>query len=411
MGMQRVGVVGCGLMGSGIAQVAAAAGYDVVIREVEEAFLEKGLSRIRGSLGKLAEKGKITEDQRDQALARLEPTTDLAALADCDLVIEAIIENLDTKNAFFAELGGVCKQETIFASNTSSFPIGEMGEASGRPDRFIGLHFFNPVPLMKLVEVVRAEKSSDASVEAGREFGLKVGKVPVLAKDTPGFIVNRLLVPYMADAVRMVERGDATAGGHRHGAWRWAAAIPMGPDHPDWTTSDWTPRCSSSNGWHSRYPDRPDCSSRRQMLKKMVDEGQAGSQERPGLLRVGRRQEASPESGGDVSMMTALVCLPAGRVALGASPANHEPRTAVEASVTCRRGTARQDLVFERRGSARAPHPAQRGARSDVAVANDGDRSRCRRSRHRAALDPAKPRTRADAHRPVTWLKIKNRGG
>src|SRR5262245_47847724 len=171
MDIRRVGVVGCGLMGSGIAQVSAMAGCDVVVHEVKQEFLDKGFARIHGSLGKLVEKGKLPAAEADKAKARLKPTTNLADLKDCDLVIEVIVEDLPAKKKLFAELGKLCKKETIFASNTSSFPIGEMADASGRADRFVGLHFFNPVQLMKLVEVIQGAKSSPEVVATARAFG------------------------------------------------------------------------------------------------------------------------------------------------------------------------------------------------------------------------------------------------
>jgi hypothetical protein len=205
-------------MGHGIAQVAAQAGLQVVLCETAQAFLDQGLARIEGSLGKMAqkavEKGKASpEDARkgsDATRARIAGTLSTKDLADCDLVVEAIVEDLDAKKKLFAELGQACKLETILASNTSSFPILEMAEASGRPGRFVGLHFFNPVQLMKLVEVVRTKKTDENVFAAARSFGEAVGKVPVACKDTPGFVVTRLLVPYMTQALEMLGRVDAT---------------------------------------------------------------------------------------------------------------------------------------------------------------------------------------------------------
>jgi 3-hydroxyacyl-CoA dehydrogenase len=271
--IKKVGVMGCGLMGSGITQVAAAAGYDVVAFEVAQDFLDKGLGRIQKSLGKLAEKGKITAEVRDAALARISSTTDQAALADCDLIVEAITENLDIKKKVFQQLGQACKPETIFASNTSSFPIGEMGDASGRPERFVGLHFFNPVPLMKLVEVIRAEKSADDVVAAARAFGEAVGKVPIEAPDTPGFVVNRLLVPLLLEAVRMIDRGEATAQDVDTGM-TLGCGHPMGPiTLLDYVGLDTT--LFIVEGWHERYPDQP-LFEPPAILKKMVAEGKLG---------------------------------------------------------------------------------------------------------------------------------------
>jgi len=228
MVVKKIGVVGCGLMGHGIAQIAAQAGLSVAVRESEQAALDKGLQRIRRSLDKLVEKEKVSRADADAAFGRVHGTLRLEDLADCDLVIEAIVENLDAKKQLFKQLNGLCKPSAIFASNTSSFSIGEMGKASGRPQRMVGLHFFNPVQLMKLVEVVRAKQTSDEVFAEAKAFGEACGKVPVAAADTPGFVVNRLLVPYLAEAIRMVERGDATPADIDTGM-TLGCAYPMGP--------------------------------------------------------------------------------------------------------------------------------------------------------------------------------------
>ncbi len=209
MEIKKVGVLGCGLMGSGIAQIAASAGFETVVREVSDELIKKGFAGIEKSLAKFAEKGSITADQQTEIRARLSGTTSFADLADCDIIIEAIIENLEEKQKTYAELDRICKPETIFASNTSSISITAMMTATSaeRQQRFIGLHFFNPVPLMKLVEVVRTILTDDAVYEQGIEFGKQLGKVPVRAGDRSGFIVNRLLVPYMLDAIRALEEG------------------------------------------------------------------------------------------------------------------------------------------------------------------------------------------------------------
>lgn len=206
MTIQKVGVVGCGLMGSGIAEVAARAGFDVLVREVDDAALTKGRKRIEGSLAKGVEKEKLSAADRDAALARLSFTTDLAQLADRDLAIEAIVEEMAAKRELFATLHGICPARTLFASNTSSLPITDMS-AGTRPDRFVGLHFFNPVPVMKLVEVVRTVMTSADALASALDFGRRLGKEPVVAPDRSGFVVNLLLVPYMLDAVRQMERG------------------------------------------------------------------------------------------------------------------------------------------------------------------------------------------------------------
>ena len=209
MEIKKVGVLGCGLMGSGIAQVAASAGFETVVREVSDELISKGFGGIEKSLAKFAEKGTITAAQQQEIRARLSGTTSFAELADCDIIIEAIIENLEEKRNTYRQLDQICKPETIFASNTSSISITEMMTATSaeRQQRFVGLHFFNPVPLMKLVEVVRTILTDEAIYEQVIEFGQRLGKTTVRAGDTTGFIVNRLLVPYMLDAVRALEEG------------------------------------------------------------------------------------------------------------------------------------------------------------------------------------------------------------
>jgi len=280
--IRKVGVLGCGLMGSGIAQVAAVAGYEVWVREVEAGLLEQGMGRIKGSLAKLVEKGRMAAADQETATRRLHATTKLQDLKECDLVVEAITENLDLKKSTFKELGALCRQEAIFASNTSSFPIGEMGEASGRPDRFVGLHFFNPVPLMALVEVIRAPKTRDDVVQAARAFGERVGKTPILAKDTPGFVVNRLLVPYLLEAVRMVERGDATADDIDTGM-KLGCGHPMGPiTLLDYVGLDTT--LFIVEGWHARDPKDP-MFEPPALLKRMVKEGRLGRKSGQGFFK------------------------------------------------------------------------------------------------------------------------------
>jgi 3-hydroxybutyryl-CoA dehydrogenase len=207
--IQKVGVVGCGLMGSGIAEVAARSGFDVIVREVDDALLARGRKRVEGSLAKGVEKEKISAADRDAALARMRFTTDLKELADRDLVIEAIVEDMAAKRELFGELHGLCPASTIFASNTSSLPITDMS-AGTRPDRFVGVHFFNPVPVMKLVEIVRTIMTSDAALQEALAFGRRLGKEPIVAPDRCGFVVNLLLVPYMLDAIRQLERGLAS---------------------------------------------------------------------------------------------------------------------------------------------------------------------------------------------------------
>ena len=228
MGIRRVGVAGCGLMGSGIAEVSAKAGFDVVVREVDDAALAAGRKRVVKSLDRAVSKGKLDGSGRDEALARMTFTTSLDLFADCDLVVEAIVESLDAKKELFGYLDGVCPARTIFASNTSSLTVTDMAAATARPDRFVGLHFFNPVPVMKLVEVVKTIVTSQETFEAVYAFSEQVGKTPITAKDNSGFVVNLLLVPYILDAIRQVERGVATIEDIDK-AMTLGCGYPMGP--------------------------------------------------------------------------------------------------------------------------------------------------------------------------------------
>jgi 3-hydroxybutyryl-CoA dehydrogenase len=228
MAIKTVGVLGCGLMGSGIAQVCAAAGYTTIVREVEQGFLDKGLARIRKFLDDGVAKGKVTAEGREGTLAHLSGATAVDALEDCDLVIEAIVENLDEKRRTYAALETVVGAHTIFASNTSSLCITELAAATTRPDRFGGLHFFNPVPLMKLVEVIRALTTSDETYQTMYAFAQSLGKEPITAPDRPGFIVNRLLVPYLLDAIRAYESGLGTLEDIDKGM-KLGCGYPMGP--------------------------------------------------------------------------------------------------------------------------------------------------------------------------------------
>jgi 3-hydroxybutyryl-CoA dehydrogenase len=228
MTIQKIGIVGCGLMGSGIAQVCAQKGFPTVVREVNEEALRRGLDRIRGFLAEGVKRGKLSQTQMDQTLSGLKGTVALADLADCDLVIEAVVENLDEKRKVFSELDRLCKPSTIFASNTSSISITAQAAATKRMDRFIGLHFMNPVPIMKLVEIVRPEVTSAETYAAAKTFAESLGKVVVTAKDTPGFIVNLLLVPYICEAVRALEHGLATKE-DIDAAMELGCNMPMGP--------------------------------------------------------------------------------------------------------------------------------------------------------------------------------------
>ncbi len=231
MQIKKVGVLGCGLMGSGIAQVSAVAGYEVTVLEQEQKFLDKGFAGIEKSLAKFAEKPEktgITPEKAKESRARIKGTTSQKELADCDIIIEAIIENVDVKKKTFAELDAMVKKDAIFASNTSSISITEVAAATKRADRFVGLHFFNPVPLMKLVEVVRTIATSDEAFETAFRFGQNLGKVPVRTSDKTGFIVNRLLVPYLLDAIRAYEEGVGSIPDIDN-SMKLGCGYPMGP--------------------------------------------------------------------------------------------------------------------------------------------------------------------------------------
>ncbi len=228
MAIQTVGVVGCGLMGSGIAQVAAEAGYTVIVRELSDSLLKKGLGRIEAFLQKGVEKGKLLPEKKAEVAGRLRGTTQLAELAACEIVIEAVVEDLALKREVYRELDSACPSQTLFASNTSSLSITELAALTKRADRFVGLHFFNPVPLMKLVEVVRSPLTSAAAFEQAYSFAKSLGKIPIRASDKTGFIVNRLLVPYLLDAIRALEEGVGSIEDIDRGM-QLGCGYPMGP--------------------------------------------------------------------------------------------------------------------------------------------------------------------------------------
>ena len=232
MEIKKVGVLGCGLMGSGIAQVSAMAGFDTTVLEVEQKFLDRGFAGIEKSLNRFAErppeKGGITQQQKAESMARLKGTIKLADLADCDIIIEAIIENAPKKKEIYAALDKIAKKEAIFASNTSSISITELMNATNRAERFLGVHFFNPVPLMKLVEVARTIATASDVYDAAYEFAKELGKVPVRTRDKTGFIVNRLLVPYLLDAIRAYEEGVGSIEDIDN-AMKLGCGYPMGP--------------------------------------------------------------------------------------------------------------------------------------------------------------------------------------
>ncbi len=227
METKKVGVLGCGLMGSGIAQVSAMAGFDVTVLEIDEKYIEKGFAAIRKSLDKLGAKGAVAESV-DAIFARLKGTTRKQDLADCDFIVEAVIENLDEKRKMFASIDPIVKPSAIFASNTSSISITEIMTATKRPGQFVGLHFFNPVPLMKLVEVARTIVTTDGTFETACEFGKNLGKIPVRTSDKTGFIVNRLLVPYLMDAIRAFEEGVGSIA-DIDASMKLGCGYPMGP--------------------------------------------------------------------------------------------------------------------------------------------------------------------------------------
>jgi 3-hydroxybutyryl-CoA dehydrogenase len=210
MEIKKVGVVGCGLMGRGIVQVCAQAGFPVVVSEVNDELLQKGLSAIEASLDRSLQKGKLTPQEKDATLSRIRGTTDIGEFGDCDLIIEAAAENLDLKKQIFRELDGICPAHTILATNTSSLTISDIADSTKRPAKVLGMHFFNPVPVMKLLEMVRTEATSEETFNAAKYFGQSLEKTIVVAKDSPGFIVNRLLAPQILNAIQMLESGIAT---------------------------------------------------------------------------------------------------------------------------------------------------------------------------------------------------------
>ena len=283
MKISRVGVVGAGLMGSGIAEVSARAGYETIVREVSDELVRKGLSRIEGSLGKAVEKGRLEASARDAARGRLRATTRLEDLADCDIVIEAIVENPETKKETFAALDRSCRAETIFCSNTSSLTITEMSAATSRPDRFAGLHFFNPVPVMKLVEVVRTIATSEETEKTVFEFAKSLGKEPIRAHDNSGFVVNRLLVPYLLDAVRALEEGVGTKEDIDRGM-ELGCGHPMGPlrllDFVGLDTTYFIAEIMFNEYREKRFAPPP-------LLKRMVLAGRFGKKSGRGFYEYG----------------------------------------------------------------------------------------------------------------------------
>ena len=284
MAIKTVGVLGCGLMGSGIAQVSAAAGYQTIVREVDEGFLTKGMGRIQKFLADGVERGKVTPEAREKTLGNLSGTTKTADLRDCDLIIEAIIENVDEKSKVYAELEGAVGASTIFCSNTSSLCITELAARTRRPDRFAGLHFFNPVPLMKLVEVIRALTTSDATYQTVFGFAQSLGKEPITAPDKPGFIVNRLLVPYLLDAIRSYEHGLGTVEDIDKGM-KLGCGYPMGPftllDFVGLDTTYYIANIMFEEYREPAYAPPP-------LLKRMVLAGRLGKKSGEGFYKYAR---------------------------------------------------------------------------------------------------------------------------
>ena len=272
MTIRKVGVVGCGLMGAGIAQTCAQSGYEVIVREVNQQLLDKGVARIQSAWDMMASKGKITQGQVDENRSRLHGTLSLEDFADCDLVIEAVIENMEEKVRLFPTLDRILKPEVFILSNTSSLNVTQMGAITKRPDKVCGLHFFNPAPVMKLVEVVRTISTSEETIETVKQFAISLGKTPVLAKDTAGFIVNFLLIPYLLAAIRMLENGMATRD-DIDTAMKLGCGYPMGPftllDYVGLDTTLWAAEAIYEEYKDPLYAPPP-------LLRRMVISGMYG---------------------------------------------------------------------------------------------------------------------------------------
>jgi 3-hydroxybutyryl-CoA dehydrogenase len=226
--MEKIFILGAGTMGAGIAQTFAAHGFEVILRDIKDEFVDKGLLGVKKNLSRLVEKGKLTEQGMEEILCRVSGTTDVELAEDCDLVIEAAIENMEIKKSIFGELDKICKSETIFATNTSSLSITEIASSTNRPDKFIGMHFFNPAPVMKLVELIRGIATSEETFKAVKELSIEIAKEPVEVKEAPGFVVNRILVPMINEAIGVLAEGTATAE-HIDKAMMLGANHPMGP--------------------------------------------------------------------------------------------------------------------------------------------------------------------------------------
>jgi 3-hydroxybutyryl-CoA dehydrogenase len=272
MAIRKVGVVGCGLMGSGIAQTCAQSGYETVVSEVNQQLLDKGMARTHSAWDMMVSKGKLSQGQVDEYCTRLHGTLNLEAFADCDLVIEAIIENMEEKLRLFPALDRIVKPDGLLLTNTSSLNVTQMGAVTQRPDKVCGLHFFNPVPVMKLAEIVKTISSSDATIENVNQFAISLGKTPVLAKDTAGFIVNLLLIPYLLAAIRMLENGMASRDDIDTGM-KLGCGYPMGPftllDYVGLDTTLWAAEAIYEEYKDPFYAPPP-------LLRRMVQSGMYG---------------------------------------------------------------------------------------------------------------------------------------
>ena len=279
MAIRKIGVVGCGLMGGGIAQTCAQSGYETVVLEVNQQLLDKGIKRIHGAWDTLASKGKLGQGQVDEYRARLHGTLEMADFANCDLVIEAVIENMEEKLRLFPALDHIVKPEALLLTNTSSLNVTQMGAVTKRPDKVCGIHFFNPVPVMKLVEIVKTISTSEETIETVSQFAVSLGKTPVLAKDTAGFIVNFLLIPYLLAAIRMLENGMATRD-DIDTAMKLGCGYPMGPftllDYVGLDTTLWAAEAIYEEYKDPLYAPPP-------LLRRMVISGMLGKKSGKGF--------------------------------------------------------------------------------------------------------------------------------
>ena len=279
MAIRKVGVVGCGLMGGGVAQTCAQSGYETVVLEVNQQLLDKGIQRIHGAWDTLASKGKLGQGQVDEYRARLQGTLEMADFANCDLVIEAVLENMEEKLRLFPALDHIVKPEALLLTNTSSLNVTQMGAVTKRPDKVCGIHFFNPVPVMKLVEIVKTISTSEETIETVSQFAVSLGKTPVLAKDTAGFIVNFLLIPYLLAAIRMLENGVATRD-DIDTAMKLGCGYPMGPftllDYVGLDTTLWAAEAIFEEYKDPLYAPPP-------LLRRMVISGMYGKKSGKGF--------------------------------------------------------------------------------------------------------------------------------